>query len=356
MKFVHIADLHLDVPFTNLKRNGLAEQRRIEQRNTIKKVIEYIYQNNIPYLFIAGDLYEHEYVRKSTINYINELFKSIPNTKIFITPGNHDPYLKNSYYNIIDWSSNVKIFSSNIEKISEKEFDLYGYGFEDFYSKNNKLQEFKIEDTSKFNILLTHGSINSSLDEEKLYNPITSKQLKQIGFGYIALGHIHKPYYISENPEFVYPGSLVSLGFDELGKHGMIVGNIEQKNVTIEFVTLDEMQFVEIPFIVDYILSKEELIEQIKQLNFETNKYYKIKLQGYRNFEINVYEIMKLINEKNLLKIKDETKLKIDLEQLEKPQNLKGIFVKNVLQQYKQGIIEEKIATKIIEIGIEAME
>ena len=41
---------------------------------------------------------------------------------------------------------------------------------------------------------------------------------------YIALGHIHKPYYDSEKQQrIVYPGSLVSLGFDETGSHGMIV-------------------------------------------------------------------------------------------------------------------------------------
>ena len=41
---------------------------------------------------------------------------------------------------------------------------------------------------------------------------------------YIALGHIHKPYYnIKKNQKVVYSGSTISLGFDELGSHGMIV-------------------------------------------------------------------------------------------------------------------------------------
>lgn len=41
---------------------------------------------------------------------------------------------------------------------------------------------------------------------------------------YIALGHIHKPYYDEEKKQkVVYPGSLVALGFDEKGPHGVIV-------------------------------------------------------------------------------------------------------------------------------------
>ena len=97
MEFVHIADMHFDAPFVTLSDNGnLGEKRRIEQRSVFKKVIEYIKENNIKYLFISGDLYEHQYIRKTTINYINNLFKEINNTKIFISPGNHDPLLQKS--------------------------------------------------------------------------------------------------------------------------------------------------------------------------------------------------------------------------------------------------------------------
>ena len=85
MKFVHIADMHFDSPFVNLsEKDIMGDLRRLEQRKVFKKIIEYIKENNIEYLFIAGDLYEHKYIRKSTIEYINNLFKEIENTKIFI--------------------------------------------------------------------------------------------------------------------------------------------------------------------------------------------------------------------------------------------------------------------------------
>ena len=82
MKFVHIADMHFDMPFTVLSKNGLAEERRIDQRKAFQKMINYIKENNIEYLLISGDLYEHEYVRKSTIEYINQCFKQIPNNEL----------------------------------------------------------------------------------------------------------------------------------------------------------------------------------------------------------------------------------------------------------------------------------
>ena len=69
-----MADMHFDVPFTVLNtRNNLGEKRRLEQRVVFKKVIQYIKENKIEYLFISGDLYEHQYVRETTIEYINSL-------------------------------------------------------------------------------------------------------------------------------------------------------------------------------------------------------------------------------------------------------------------------------------------
>ena len=113
MKFIHMADMHFDAPFTVLNtRSKLGEKRRLEQREAFKRIIEYIENNNIEYLFIAGDLYEDAYIRETTIEYINSLLKKIPNTKIYITPGNHDPYTINSMYSTFRWSTNVEIFKN----------------------------------------------------------------------------------------------------------------------------------------------------------------------------------------------------------------------------------------------------
>ena len=216
MKFVHIADVHFDMPFTTLDTKGLAQNRRIEQRNAFRKVINYIKENSIENLFICGDLYEHQYIRQSTIEYINKQFESIPDTKIYIIPGNHDPYIKNSYYANFKFSKNVKIFTSKIEKIEEGNINIYGYGFEDFYMQNKENEKLKIQNMNKINILLTHGDLDGTENKQTQYNPISKRFINSLGFDYVALGHIHKREW---SDKIVYPGSLISLGFDEPGKH-----------------------------------------------------------------------------------------------------------------------------------------
>ena len=360
MKFVHIADMHFDSPFVNLsEKDIMGDLRRLEQRKVFKKIIEYIKENNIKYFFISGDLYEHKYIKQSTIEYINKLFEEIPETNIYIAPGNHDPYTKNSYYNKYNWSKNVKIFGPKVEKIETQDANIYGYGFDDFYCSDSGVENIEIEQNEKPNILIIHGNIDGSTIEDMQYNSMSKKMLEEKGFDYVALGHIHKKdYNTEENQKIVYPGSTISLGFDELGEHGMIVGDVEKNKLEIQFVKLDDKQFTKRELNVDNIYSKEELIEKINELKIEENNYVEIILIGNRNFEINKYDLIRYILNNNIIKIKDNTKIAYDLEKLENENTLKGLFIKEMNKKIKNAETEEEkeIIEKSIEIGLASLE
>ena len=351
MKFIHIADMHFDMPFTVLSKNELAEERRIDQRKAFQKMIDYIKENKIEYLFIAGDLYENEYVRKSTIEYINNCFKQIPETKIYITPGNHDPYLMNSYYNKYEWNENVHIFTK-LDKVSNGNINIYGYGFTDFYSK--KVEVPSGLDNLKINILIMHADLDGSTKEFGDYNSILESELKNTEFDYIALGHIHKTNY-EEKRKIIYPGSMIAGGFDELGNHGMVVGEIDEqtKKLSTEFIKLDNKEFVEIDLDISNINSKEELIENINNIKIDSNKYYKIKLTGTKQIEIDTNELIKYVENKNIIKLKDKTKVEYDLEKISKEQSLKGIFVRELLEQVNEENKEQILES--IYIGLNLM-
>ena len=200
VKFVHIADMHMDSPFTSINNKiGMGETRRLEQRQVFKKAIEYIKENNIEYLFISGDLYEQEYVRETSIEYINNLFKTISNTKIFISPGNHDPFVKNSYYNNFNWNENVHIFKGEFERYDDNDVNIYGMGFTDFYMENSNIDKLCIQNREKTNILVMHADLNGVKDTlGRSYNPVTISQLESLKLDYVALGHIHKTSYCNK--------------------------------------------------------------------------------------------------------------------------------------------------------------
>lgn len=134
----------------------------------------------------------------------------------------------------------------------------------------------------------------------------------------------------------------------------MIVGEIDaNKKLQIAFVPVDKKEFIEINLPMDEVISKEQLIETINLGSFDENGYYKIKLTGKRNFEVDTIDILKYIEVPNVIKIKDETSLKLDLEKIAKEETLRGIFVKNLLEQMTQENKEEIL--KAIEVGLDAM-
>ena len=356
MKFIHIADLHLDAPFVVLNsRTNIGQIRRMEQRDALRKIINYIKENSIPYLFISGDLYENEHIRESTIEYINSLFRQIPDTKIFIAPGNHDPFINNSYYNKFNWSKNVYIFSPELQMVEDENVDIYGLAFTDFYSEKLDVEKINIKNKEKINILLIHGTIDGSEGNIE-YNPMKKSELKKMGFDYIALGHIHKPSYNDEeNQNIVYPGSTISLGFDELGKHGMILGNIQKNSLDIQFIPIDNREFKEIELNITDILDEEQIVEKINDLDLEEDVLYKVILTGERHFEINIYDLYKLNLDQKVIKLKDNTKISINIEEISKENNLRGMFIKEFEKEIQKGEIDKEILDNVLEIGLDVL-
>ena len=355
MKFAHAADMHFDTAFTSFEnQTGLSDLRRLEQREVFKKLICEIKSRDIKYLFISGDLYEQKYIRQTTIDYINNLFKEIPDTKIFISPGNHDPYVQNSFYAQHTWEKNVYIFKNKIEKYSFDNINIYGIGFSDFYENDLGIDEITDMDKSKINIAVVHGTIDGWNKAEMAYNPMSSKKLKEAGFDYVACGHIHKRI-IDEENKIAYPGSMISFGFDELGEHGILVGEINKEENKIEFIKLDDRIFEEYDLDISDINSEEELIEKINNIFFEKNREIKINLIGTRNFEVNKNKIIKLVRNENVIKIKNKTKIKYNLEEISKENNLRGIFVKNALEKLNNENCNKEEIMKAIEIGLEVL-
>ena len=339
MNFVHIGDVHFDQAFSTISsRANFGEERRLEQRKGFKQAIDFVKEHNVEYLFISGDLYEADNIRKSTIDYINNLFKEITNTKIYIAPGNHDPRTKNSYYEIYNWAQNVTIFDSTVSKIEEKDVDIYGYGFDNFEMRDFQLNDIFVSNKSKNNILVTHGDLYTNTN----YNPISTDVIKAKGFDYAAIGHIHKR-------DDYYPGSLVSLGFDEPGEHGFIYGELNNKELKKEFIKVEQKEFVTENIDVSEMKSNEELIERLNSIN-TNNNFYEIYLVGNRHFEINVN--IKLV-QNNIIKVKDKTNIEVVFE--ENDNTIRGIFIKLLNEKLQAGEINEEKYQRILELGLNSL-
>ena len=76
---------------------------------------------------------------------------------------------------------------------------------------------------------------------------------------------------------------------------------------------------------------------------------------GEKSFEIDSNKIIKQINNKHVIKLKDASKLHVNLEEIAKENNLRGIFVKELLNQINSDESNKEEIYRIIEIGLNAM-
>jgi len=104
------------------------------------------------------------------------------------------------------------------------------------------------------------------------------------------------------------------------------------------------------------IYSQEEIIEKINSIKNNEEVFYKVILIGTKNIEINKNEICKLTTNKNVLKVEDKTQTKYNLDEMATQNNLKGIFVKKMLQKLKDENLDQEEIKRAMEIGLQSYE
>lgn len=337
IKCIHTGDLHLGMEFKNASFNTeQGQRRRRELWETFYRIVDRAIVNKVDLLLIAGDLFEEDNFDIGDIKRIESKFREAKNVRIVIATGNHDPLVKRSLYSLIKWPDNVYIFESdNIEKL---EFDdintvVWGLSWKKKIERRNLLDNIDIENRKKINILLVHGDI---LNNQSDYLPIDKQLIQDIGFDYIALGHIHKQIFINER--IAYCGSPEPLDFGELGPHGIIEGNISKEKADMKFIPFSKRTFIIKEIEVKPDMSYQDIINSITQIDDIDNRkknLYRIYLKGIRDDDINmdIEDLRDMINDRfYYVEMFDETAPDYDLEKLrrENENNIIGNFIKEM--------------------------
>ena len=338
IKIIHAADLHFDTPFQDVSKEQ-SNINREELKEVFLNIINFAKENSVDILLLAGDIFDNFTVSRQTLHFLENCFDKIKNTRIFISPGNHDPYGQNSFYKLINFPSNVHIFKGKIEKVYIKELNLnvWGAGFNDKFVRDSLLNTPQYS-KEQINIMVMHGDVTSGTSD---YNPIRLEQIKTSGMDYIALGHVHGFSNIKKegNTCYAYSGCPQGRGFDELNDKGIIYGYVYKGSTDLSFVKTSKREYiqtsVDITDVFGYNELREKIVQSIEGESRETN-FHKIILTGEISSDFNID--LNIINQKlsedfYYCKVVDKTTIKYDLEELSKGYSVKSIFVKKMLEK-----------------------
>lgn len=366
IKFLHCADIHLDCPFSSLP-NTLAESRNQALKNVFSNIIDLAVKEQVNALFICGDLFEHNYVSISTINFINEGFKKLSNAKIFLVCGNHDPFITNSHYASYKWEDNVIVFKKHISYAYIDEFDTYVYGssFCNFEEPESTVPNFDPLNANGINILLTHGTFDMDFVQTK-YNPLYMPYLEEVNMDYIGIGHFHSKFI---NGNVYNPGSPEPLGFDEEGEHGVFLVSIDKTaslKVDAKFIPTNLSYYKSLEINVPLIDNDMFVIDKVKntilpQLENPKATLLQLKLKGFVPRDVvldSSYIYNSLFYEFLYFNFMDETTPDYDWDSLAKEPGLRGAFVSKLMQRMNatQDESEKKILFLAMHYGIGAID
>ncbi len=363
IKIFHCADIHLDSAFS-LYSPREAEKKRTELRAAFTSALMFAREKRADIFLISGDLFDSEYVTKDTCEMLIREFSKVPDMKIFISPGNHDPLGSGSPYETIKFPSNVHVFGAEREcvRMPELGVDIYGFGYASKNLLSSPVVGWNGLNKDRINILVCHGDTTGA---SSVTGPITKRDIADSGFDYIALGHIHKTSgLLCENGVYyAYPGCIEGRGFDELGYKGALFGTIEKGNVKMEGYRFSKSRYEEIEVDITGAAEKMVALDMIRSAirQFTDDTALRLYLVGELETAFNILpnEIGKGCEYPCYIEIIDETRLKPNLGELEKSNTLKGIFCRKLISQM-EGLDEDseeyRVLALALKYGISALE
>ena len=354
MKIIHCSDLHLDSKMQSNLSKEKAKERKNELLITFQNMVRFAKENNVKIIIIAGDLFDKKKISVKAKNIVKFEIESNPEIDFIYLKGNHD---EADFMYGEDIPNNLKTFNST-EWIKYKyEDDLVITGREFGKNNSNDIYNSLILNKNDLNIVVMHGqeSLNDLKDKTEIIN---LKELKNKNIDYLAIGHIHsyKQEKLDARGIYCYSGCLEGRGFDECGKKGFVLLNIENKKIESKFIEFASREICEIHIDISNLESTSEIEKLIEEelSKINSNNLVKIILEGKISVEserdIN-YLLKRFENEVYYLKIYDETTLKIDYMDYKNDISLKGEFIRLVLEQD----LSEEEKKEIITTGIKAL-
>lgn len=362
VKLLHCADIHLDTPFRSKSAERSASLRR-QLRRTFNAMVEYAKKENINIVLLAGDVFDTRTVTSDTVNFVKESFASAPECTFVISPGNHDPYTKDSVWADSDLGKNVFVFDSSEMRFfdfPEQNVRVYGYAFTSDTLEMCPAVNFTPEDSGRTNILCAHAYINEPLSP---HSPISEKDIENTGFDYCAFGHIHTGNEVkyAGNVPFAYSGCLMGRDFGETGEKGGIVIEINDGKTVFSKKCFTEYKYEKMPVDLNGISGSSDVRARISSAVTAHSDKTSLRLELVGQIPIDqTIDVIGLAEEYGnglfYLEIEDLTVPLLSTEQLENDPTITGEFFREMKPLLESGTPEErKLAAKALRAGMAAL-
>ena len=224
IRFIHAADPHLDSPLQGLEAHEGApvEVLRGATRRAFENLVNLAIEESVDFVVIAGDLYDGDWKDYSTGLFFRAQMVRLQSkgTPVYLIAGNHDA--ASVITKKLSLPENVHVFSTRTTEsleVAGHPVTIHGRGFPNRAVPENLAIEYPMAVPGRFNLGLLHTSLTGRPGHDT-YAPCSVAELREKGYQYWALGHIHQPEVINKDPWIVFAGNCQGRHIKETGQRG----------------------------------------------------------------------------------------------------------------------------------------
>lgn len=234
MRFLHLADVHLDTPFIG-RSETLRERLREASRDAFRRAVDLALDEEVHAVLVAGDLFDGERLSFATERFLLEELARLSEAGVrtVYATGNHDPGEPGRRAHSLPWPDAVTVAAGpdpmRVE-IRDREGRTVGRvtaaGHETPRETRDLVSSFPAAEGSVPEVGMVHAQVVGARagDAHEPYAPTEVGALRRSGFGYWALGHVHVRQRVTGDPPSWYPGNLQGRNPRETGaKGGLLV-------------------------------------------------------------------------------------------------------------------------------------
>lgn len=254
MRFLHVADVHLDTSFAG-RSEDVRVRLREASREAFRNAVDVAIREDVHAVLIAGDLFDGDRLSFQTERFLLDQAERLGDhgiTVVYAT-GNHDPGASDVGPRRIDWPKCVRIAPD----ATPRRILVHDHGGEPvgYVTAIGHATGRIGEDLSRIlpmpsgdlpEVALLHTQVHASIGagEHHPYAPSDLTYLRHAGYDYWALGHVHVRQELSEDPPVWYSGSSQGKSHAEQGvRGGLLVDLSDRTSPAIAFRPLGPVRW-----------------------------------------------------------------------------------------------------------------
>jgi len=255
MRFLHLADVHLDTPFAG-RSDAVRRRLRDASREALTRAVSCAVTERVHVVLLAGDVFDGDRLSFKTERFLLDELARLHEAGIPVVyaTGNHDPGRDAYRTRPLAWPSNVEVVGEGaprLIRIRDRDGREVGRvtaaGHASRRETGDLSAAFPSAGTDELpHVAVLHTQVREAraADEHEPYAPSDLLRLLASGHDYWALGHVHLRQQLADAPAVHYPGNLQGRTHRESGpKGGLLVEVDRRRPAQVEFRSFAPVRF-----------------------------------------------------------------------------------------------------------------